>query len=152
MSLANRFWHDHRSPTYRSWKNMMNRCFRPTNSHYKWYGAKGITVCDAWKDFENFASDMGERPAGKTLDRIDLSKGYCKENCQWATNRQQAVNRTDNRMITLDEITAPLTVHCERRGVKFDFVRTRLNRGWSVIDAFTIPKLKTRYERKNHQL
>jgi len=77
--------------TYTTWKSMRLRCNNPNASQYKWYGAKGITVCKDWDNYLVFLADMGERPAGKTLDRIDPLKGYCKENCRWATPAEQAV-------------------------------------------------------------
>lgn len=79
---------------YKTWHNMIQRCNNPKNSHYKDYGARGITVCQSWLSFENFISDMGDAPSEKhTLDRADNNIGYCKENCLWATRSEQGVNR-----------------------------------------------------------
>lgn len=72
---------------------MMARCNNPKGWGYAEYGAKGITVCERWHDFRNFLYDMGERPAGRSIDRIDGSKGYEPENCRWATRAQQNANR-----------------------------------------------------------
>ena len=89
--------HGHRSegmsPTYKSWNHMMQRCSNPKNSKYYMYGGKGITVCDEWKDFNNFLRDMGERPENTTIDRIDSTKGYYPENCRWADVDTQSKNR-----------------------------------------------------------
>lgn len=82
------------SPTYISWICMKSRCFNKKHVAYHKYGAKGITVDERWLKFENFLADMGERPKGKTLDRIDNLVGYCKENCRWATNKEQSRNRS----------------------------------------------------------
>lgn len=83
-------------PTYQSWRGMKERCFNPKNSHYKYYGALGISVCDSWADskegFRNFYNDMGERPDGMTLDRINVKENYSKENCRWADLTTQAYN------------------------------------------------------------
>lgn len=76
--------------TYRTWKEMRNRCKNEKATQYKWYGARGVSVCERWEKFENFLDDMGIRPVDKTLDRINPELGYSKENCRWATSKQQA--------------------------------------------------------------
>lgn len=81
-----------RSPTYKSWTAMWDRC-KPTHKSRSSYFDRGITVCEDWKDFEMFLEDMGERPEGTTLDRKDNDKGYYAGNCEWATKKRQAQNR-----------------------------------------------------------
>ena len=83
-----------RTPTYRSWEAMKARCNLPSNNRYKYYGAKGITYPAAWESFTGFLADMGERPEGTTLDRIDTAKNYSKENCRWADIETQNRNRS----------------------------------------------------------
>jgi len=78
------------SKTYRSWKEMRQRCSNPNTTQWKWYGGRGITVCKRWEKFENFIADMGERPDGKTLDRIDSDGNYEPSNCKWSTPKEQA--------------------------------------------------------------
>lgn len=87
---------------YHSWRGMKSRCLSEKNTHYKHYGALGIGICEEWLDSENgflnFFNDMGERPKGKTLDRIDVYGNYCKENCRWADLTTQAYNTKRNHL------------------------------------------------------
>ena len=82
-----------KTSTYRSWAHMRERCTNPNARQWKWYGALGVTVCERWASFENFLADMGVRPDGMTLDRIDSTRGYEPSNCRWADSRTQRINR-----------------------------------------------------------
>jgi len=86
-------------PLYATWRGMWRRCTDKSNNSYKNYGARGITVCDEWRDFERFIHDMGAKPDGYTLDRIDNNAGYSRENCKWSTWKSQHRNRRNNRMV-----------------------------------------------------
>ncbi len=81
------------SPTYVAWKAMFQRCQNPTCKAWKWYGARGIKVCDYWRTFKNFLEDMGVKPTGLTLERIDNDGHYVPSNCKWATQKEQNLNR-----------------------------------------------------------
>ena len=84
------------TPTFISWSAMMARCNSPGTYGYKFYGAKGVTVCERWYSYVNFIDDMGERPKGLSLDRINPFGNYEKDNCRWATNKEQQDNTRAN--------------------------------------------------------
>lgn len=127
------------TPTLSTWYNMVRRCTNPKDPHYHDYGGRGIMVCDRWKQFENFLEDMGERPPGLTIERRDNNAGYCKENCYWATRKEQQRNRRNSRVITVNGITDCLASLCEVFGKDQNVVRGRLDCGWSTEDAFSKP-------------
>jgi hypothetical protein len=81
------------SATYVSWRNMIGRCKHQSTNGFKYYGGRGITVCERWSEFSNFLADVGERPEGKTLDRINPNGNYEPSNCRWATVLEQLKNR-----------------------------------------------------------
>jgi len=82
------------SPTYYSWAGMKSRCYDPNHSHFKYYGQMGVKVCDRWlNSFASFLEDMGEKPPGRSLDRIDTYGDYSPANCRWATPKEQAANK-----------------------------------------------------------
>lgn len=136
-----------RSKTYDSWKGMLRRCYNPAERRFKDYGGRGIIVCQRWRNsLENFISDMGNQPAGKTLERIDNSLGYFPDNCRWATRKEQARNRRGNRILTVRGVTGCLSALCEQFHFARYVVDTRLRRGWPVDAAFQTPPKQ--YQRK----
>jgi hypothetical protein len=132
-------------PGAQSWKNMLRRCFSPKSRDYARYGARGITVCDRWREsFEAFISDMGPRPSRlHSIDRIDNDGPYCPENCRWATKVEQASNRRTNQKITFRGET--LTVHewSRRTGLKAPALYWRLHAGWDAEKTLTTPAAPT---------
>lgn len=116
---------------------MTERCRNPTATKYHRYGGVGVTVCERWRDFRNFLADMGERPNGTTLDRIDGLKGYEPGNCRWATPEQQAWNTKQAKKITFNGETRCAAEWAKFFGWDIQIVRSRLSRGWTVEMALT---------------
>lgn len=125
--------------THRSWRMMMARCYEPSNNRYASYGGMGIKVCEQWKEFQHFLGDMGERPPGMTLDRIDSNRDYSKENCRWASQKQQQNNRRNNRLITANGETMTMSQWAERTGIGCGTIFSRLEIGWSEEKSVTTP-------------
>lgn len=126
------------TPTYRSWVDMRRRCNNPTRKDYPRYGGRGIKVCPQWSDFTQFLDDMGERPAGLTLDRIDNDGHYEPSNCQWATRKHQGRNTRSNKTVTIDGKPMTMVDACERHGSEYRLVKGRMRRGWTIERALGI--------------
>ena len=106
------------SPTWSSWQAMKSRCLDPANVAFSRYGGKGVTIDPKWYEYEGFLEDMGERPEGTSLDRFpDVSGNYCKLNCRWATDKQQARNKSSSRTVLLNGEVMHLYDACESLGV-----------------------------------
>ena len=104
--------------TWMSWYGMMMRCYVKTTSNYERYGGRGVVVCERWrKTFLNFLADMGERPEGKPLDRIDTYGNYEPSNCRWGTPKQQMRNTTRNIYIEIDGVRRCASEWCEVLGL-----------------------------------
>jgi len=127
---------------YGVWKNMKQRCTNPNNPAYHRYGGAGIKLCKRWFSFENFYADMGDRPKGKTLDRIDNTKGYYPSNCRWATYKQQAVNSSRAVFVTVGKTTLCISDWCKKTGITYTVFKARRKRGWSIEEALTKPPRK----------
>lgn len=126
------------SPEWQTWQNMIHRCENKNNPGYKTYGARGIKVCDRWKDFDCFYKDMGARPSEKhSIDRINNDGNYSPDNCRWATKKEQARNTRQNNLVTFNGETKPLVCFIEELGLNKNTVRGRLRRGFSLEMAFS---------------
>jgi len=129
------------NPTYVSWRCLVGRCTNPSFGNYKSYGGVGITLNSSWLDFEKFVLDMGNRPKGKTLDRIDTTKGYSKDNCRWATPKEQQTNRKCALFLTYNGVTKNAREWARDLNLAPGAVWMRIKKhGWSVERAVTSPK------------
>lgn len=125
---------------YQSWQDMKQRCTNPNNHNYKHYGARGISFCDRWSNFDAFREDMGQMPDGMTLDRIDNDKGYSKDNCRWASVDDQRKNQRRYQKYTVNGETMIVSDWAKRLGMHHASLQSRLKYGWPVDLALTTPK------------
>jgi hypothetical protein len=123
---------------YRVWSGMLQRCLNPNHKFYDRYGGRGIKVCDRWLKFENFLADVGEAPAGKSLDRIDNDGDYAPNNYRWATRFEQMNNMRDNVIIHYDGKTMTASQWARNLGMPVSTLYSRL-KAWSVEDSLTRP-------------
>lgn len=120
--------HGSSTPTYFSWRSMRYRCRSPKSHGYPHYGGRGITYCARWESFDNFYDDMGERPPGRSLDRIDVNGHYSPENCKWSTLREQLNNQRRSRHISHAGETKTIGMWAEGLGLQFGTLWRRLQR------------------------
>lgn len=130
-----------KTPEYRVYHAMKDRCYRETDAEYKNYGGRGIQVSADWlTGFEAFIRDMGPRPSRRhTLERRNVNIGYSAENCLWATHLQQARNKRNNVKYTVEGVTGTCRELAEHFKVKHSVVKSRLDRGWAIEDALFRP-------------
>ena len=117
---------------YKIWDNMLQRCNNPNNTHYSFYGGKGITVCECWKDFLQF-KEWAERSGyadNLTIDRIDGNKGYSPDNCRWVTRKEQSNNIKTNRRFEARGEIHTVREWAEITGINPNTITKRLNLGW----------------------
>lgn len=132
-----------RTPMYRIWLGMKERCLNPGYKQYESYGGRGINVCARWSsDFMAFLADMGERPSPKhSLDRIDNDKGYEPGNVRWATPAEQTRNTRRNRYIEADGQRLTIEDWSQKTGIPSRLISLRINRlGWTERDAVLVPR------------
>jgi len=120
-----------------SWRSMIRRCYNPKHHKFATYGARGVKVCDHWRNsFEAFLADMGPKPTPKhTIERIDNDGDYSPDNCKWATNAEQSRNMRTNHRITAFGRTQILEDWSRETGISAQTIRQRLKSGWTSEDA-----------------
>ena len=133
---SNKQW----SGAFRSWLAMRARCEKPTDVNYRNYGGRGIRVCERWQSFEAFVEDMGDRPKGRTIDRMDVNGDYEPSNCRWATRLEQGFGRRDNQWLTHDGRTQRLIDWARELGLLPSSLCCRIRRGWPLEKALSTPK------------
>ena len=127
-----------KSVDYSLWTTMLQRCSNKKHASYKDYGAKGISVCERWTKFENFASDMLPRPfEHASIERMDNNKGYSKENCEWIPLPDQALNKSTSRLLEINGEIKTVVEWSRQYGAEYGTVLSRLNHGYSPVDALT---------------
>lgn len=127
-----------KSSEYNSWRSMKKRCYLKQHKSYKYYGGRGIIVCDRWlNSFENFLQDMGIKPKGKySLDRIDNNGNYCPENCRWATPLEQGRNQRTNVNVTYQGETKCIAEWSETKGMPYGKLHYRIKSGKDINKCF----------------
>jgi hypothetical protein len=125
----------HGHPLYKAWQGMHQRCKNKTNREFHLYGGRGISVCERWDSFANFLNDVGERPSGMSLDRIDTNGNYEPDNCRWASWTQQNRNRRNNRFLSARNLTLTVVEWAEMTGTKYATIMNRLKSGWTDEQA-----------------
>ena len=136
---------------HRIWAAMKARCCNENIPAYKYYGGRGITICDEWKDsFEKFyawAVKSGYRD-NLSIDRIDNNKGYSPENCRWATNKEQSNNQRSTRLLTYDGETHSLAEWADITGINYRTLIYRVNNNWDTGEALYGSRYQYHHERK----
>ena len=134
----------HGTPEYAVWRSMKSRCLRSNDSHYRYYGGRGITVCDRWRySFAAFWADLGSRPTPThVLDRIDNDGHYQPSNCRWATPIESNTNRRTVKLITFQGQTRSVAAWERQFSMTRGRLRQRLSRHWSIDRALFMPSLK----------
>lgn len=119
-----------KSALYKVWRGMLERCSNPKKSNYHRYGGRGIRVCKRWLNFAAFIEDMGERPAGMSVERIDNNGWYSPENCKWATSTEQANNTRSTVFLDIDGETKSVSQWSVISGISSKTIASRLRRNW----------------------
>lgn len=124
------------TPTMITWEGMIQRCHNPNATKYETYGGRGITVCARWRVFKNFLEDMGLRPAGTTLDRIDSNGNYEPGNCRWASQKDQTENTRRIVRVIYEGREYCLKEACKAAGVNYDTIRKKWKKSGEMFHRF----------------
>lgn len=128
MSWAKKWVNSTKTRTYYAWRSMRARCKTPSNASWDRYGGRGITVCQRWDlSYDDFVSDMGLAPEGKSIDRIDVNGNYEPSNCRWATMVEQQNNRSTNKLLTHNGMTKTQAEWAKEVGINQDTLHRRLH-------------------------
>lgn len=128
------------SAEYMCWARMLSRCKDPGDNVFRYYGGRGIAVCDRWLSFANFLSDMGARPSSLySIERKNTNGGYEPGNCIWATRSEQANNTRSNRKLTAFGKTMGMSMWAREVGMRRETIRERLKTGMEIERALTLP-------------
>ncbi len=139
-----------KTPTYRVWAAMLARCYNPNVQAYKYYGGRGIAVCDLWRhSFEDFYRDMGDRPNGRSLDRIDPDGPYAPLNCRWATPELQANNKSRKIILSLHGRSQTVTGWAAELGIPAQVLYGRIYAGHSDESVLTKPYVPGQRRRRD---
>lgn len=132
-----------RKRTYQCWCDMKQRCYNQNCAQYKNYGGRGIVVCERWVDsFDNFIVDMGEKPEGMTIDRVDVNGNYEPSNCRWLSNKEQQSNRRNNVLITHNGQTMTQRQWAAHLGINELTLNYRIKNGYPIDMALSTEKFK----------
>lgn len=132
------------TPLYNVWKGIKKRCLNTKDKAWHCYGGRGITVCDRWRmDFAAFVSDMGPRPRGMTIERIDNDGPYSPQNCRWATRMEQMNNLRKSVFVKVGSETLTLSQWGRKFGLHAGTIRLRIRAGWGNADAVSTPSKRS---------
>lgn len=132
-----------KSPEYIAWRAMISRCENPRHRSFAAYGGRGIRVCSRWRaSFSRFLEDVGRKPKGRTLGRVDNNGNYEKSNVRWETSREQQRNRRSNLRLTVNGRTATASDWADETGLSVFLICSRIQQGWPHERAVTEPKRK----------
>lgn len=140
-----------KSKLYRHWMSMIYRCYNPKNNAYKWYGARGIRVCDEWRTYEGFRAWVANTcpDVTYTVERIDVNGDYCPENCTWIPNSKQANNRRTSVIVEHNGIKKNLTEWCDELGLDYKLIHNRIHKlKWDFEKAIYTPVDKSKSNKK----